>query len=282
MEHFLNLGIRGHDLASLPLERLLANARSYGLSHVQLALGMSFPALPSDYHNINHGMARYTAKAFRQADLDISVLSCYINMIHPDQAIRRHSLEKFKSYLRYARDFGASLVATETGNVNSDIIYCEENFTEVAYQAVLTSVKELVAEAEQFGVFVGIEAGLNHPIYSPTVLKRLLDDVNSNNMQVVLDPTNLINVKTWQQQEQLIEQAFALFGDRIAVVHLKDFIIEDDRMRIVAVGEGQMNFSPLLRLIKQQRPMLFCVLEETKAPYIESAVSKLTALYRCL
>jgi L-ribulose-5-phosphate 3-epimerase len=282
MQNTLNLGIRGHDLKGSSLDALLTEARDYGFSHLQLALNMSFPDCPSDAQHINPGMAKFVHRACRQNAIDISVLSCYINMIHPDQTVRTQLLDKFKAYLRYARDFGAGLVATETGNVNKDIIYCVDNFTETAYQQTLASVKIVVEEAQRCGVIVGIEAGLNHPIYSPTVVKRLLDDVNSNAMQIVLDPTNLIDASSWQQQQPLIEQSFELFGDRIAIVHLKDFIIEHGKMKIVAVGQGQMNFEPLLKLIKQHRPLLQCVLEETRSPYIPTAIAALRQMYQRL
>ncbi len=51
-------------------------------------------------------------------------------MIHPDCHVRRKELERFKEHIRFARDFGCSIVGTETGNVNPDIVYTEENFKE--------------------------------------------------------------------------------------------------------------------------------------------------------
>ncbi|GAA3329134.1 hypothetical protein GCM10020331_075940 [Ectobacillus funiculus] len=94
-------------------------------------------------------MAYKIGTAFRNHNIQIAVLGCYINMIHPDQDERRKALERFKEHIRYARDFGCSIVGTETGNVNADIVYTVENFKEEPFQQVVSSVRELVNEAEK-------------------------------------------------------------------------------------------------------------------------------------
>src|SRR5581483_1585940 len=113
------------------------------------------------------------------------------------------------------------------------IVYTEENFKEEPFLEVVEIVRELVSEAEKFGVIVGIEAGVNHPIYSPKVMKRLLDSVGSNNLQVIFDPVNLLTIETYTHQEEIFQEAFDLFGDRIIVVHAKDFVPEDGQLKTV-------------------------------------------------
>jgi hypothetical protein len=39
--------------------------------------------------------------------ITISVLSCYINLIHPDLEEREKRLHQFETYIRYASMFGA-------------------------------------------------------------------------------------------------------------------------------------------------------------------------------
>ncbi len=59
------------------------------------------------------------------------------------------------------------MIATETGSVS--VGFTKENFTEEAYQIARNSVIELVTHAENFGVTVAVEAGINHPIYNLSV-----------------------------------------------------------------------------------------------------------------
>ncbi|WP_338048354.1 sugar phosphate isomerase/epimerase family protein [Paraliobacillus sediminis] len=209
----------------------------------------------------------------------MAVLGCYINMVHPVQAERRKALDRFKEQIRYARDFGCGIIGTETGNVHAEIIYTEENFKEQPYLDVVESVRELVTEAEKFGVIVGIEGGVNHPIHSPIVMKRLLDCVDSNNLQVIFDPVNYLTPENYMNQDVIIKQAFELFGDRIVILHAKDFVIENNEKKEVPVGKGLLNYNAVLPFIKTNKPYINILLEETKEPDIIDSIAFLKRIY---
>ncbi|WP_223592560.1 sugar phosphate isomerase/epimerase family protein [Neobacillus bataviensis] len=275
----MNIGIRAHDIENLPLEELVREISSKGLTSVQLALNKSFPDINTGLGSLSPGMAYHIGKAFRQEDIQIAVLGCYINMIHPDLNERRKALDRFKEHLRFARDFGCSIVGTETGNVNAEIVYTKENFKEEPFLEVVKSVRELVEEAEKFGVIVGIEGGINHPVYSPGMMKRLLESVNSNNLQVIFDPVNYLTIENYQNQEAVIAEAFELFGERIIILHAKDFIIEDNSIMTTTVGEGMLNYDTLFKFIKEKKPFINILLEETKEPYIDRSISFLREKY---
>lgn len=275
----MNLGIRAHDIKKMPLEQLVGEIDNKGLTCVQLALQRSFDYMQADVGNLSPGLAYHIGSVFRQKNIQIAILGCYINMIHPDVNARRQSLEKFKEHIRFARDFGCSIVATETGNVNADIVYTTENFKEEPFQEVVKSVKELVAEAEKFGVIVGIEPGVNHPIYSVAVMKRLLETIPSNNLQVILDPVNLLTIDTYTKQEDIIGEAFEALGDRLVAVHAKDFVVENGTLKTVAVGQGLLNYDCVFSHLKQRKPLINILMEETQEPYIDSSMAFLRGKY---
>lgn len=271
----LNIGIRAHDIENLPLEELVQEVASKGLISVQLALSKSLEGVNTELGSLSPGFARYVGNVFSKHNIQIAVLGCYFNMIHPDLVERRKGMERFKEHIRFARDFGCSIVATETGNVNPEIFYTEENFKEEPFLEVVESVSELVKEAEKFGVIVGIEAGVNHPIYSPKVMKRLLDSINSNNLQVILDPVNLLTIDTYQNQEEIFQEAMDLFGDRVVILHAKDFTIENNQLVPTAVGKGLLNYEYIIKEIKKKKPYINILLEETKEPFIEESIAYL-------
>jgi L-ribulose-5-phosphate 3-epimerase len=275
----MNIGIRAHDIENLPLEELVQKIAGKGLTSVQLALSKSLEGVNTELGSLSPGLARYVASVFSKHNVQIAVLGCYFNMIHPDLAERKKGLERFKEHIRYARDFGCSIVATETGNVNPEIFYTEENFKEEPFLEVVESVRELVKEAEKFGVIVGVEAGVNHPVYSPKVMKRLLDSINSNNLQVVLDPVNLLTIDTYQNQEEIFQEAMDLFGDRVVILHAKDFIIENNELVPTAVGKGLLNYEYILKEVKKKKPFINILLEETKEPFIEQSIVFLKEKY---
>ena len=269
----LNIGIRAHDIENLPLEELVQEIASKELTSVQLALGKSLSNVNTEVGSLSPGLARYVGSMFSKYNVQIAVLGCYFNMIHPDLVERRKGIERFKEHIRFARDFGCSIVATETGNVNPEIFYTEENFKERPFLEVVESVRELVKEAEKFGVIVGIEAGVNHPVYSPKVMKRLLDSINSNNLQVILDPVNLLTIDTYQNQEEIFQEAMDLFGDRVVILHAKDFIIENNQLVPTAVGKGLLNYEYILNVLKEKKPYINILLEETKEPFIDESIA---------
>lgn len=275
----INIGIRAHDIENLPLEELVQVIANKGLTSVQLALSKSLEGVNTELGSLSPGLARYVGSVFSKHNVQIAVLGCYFNMIHPDLVERKKGIERFKEHIRYARDFGCSIVATETGNVNPEIFYTEENFKEEPFLEVVESVLELVKEAEKFGVIVGIEVGVNHPVYSPKVMKRLLDSINSNNLQVILDPVNLLTIDTYQNQEEIFQEAMDLFGDRVIILHAKDFIIENNQLVPTAVGKGLLNYEYILNEIKKKKPFINILLEETKEPFINESIAFLKEKY---
>ncbi|MEO2076804.1 MAG: sugar phosphate isomerase/epimerase family protein [Bacillus sp. (in: firmicutes)] len=274
-----NLGIRAHDIQKSSIEEVADVVVAKGLTSVQLALKKSLKGINSELGSLSPGFAHTIGSVFKKRDLQIAVLGCYINMIHPDLTQRRRELDRFKEHLRFARDFGCSIVGTETGNVHAEIKYTEDNFQEQPFLDVVDSVRELVEEAEKFGVIVGIEGGINHPIHTPQRMRRLLDVVLSNNLQVIYDPANFISVDNYQNQEAVIQEAFELFGDKMVILHAKDFIIEDSQVKMVPVGHGLLNYDFLFQLMKKKKPYITMLMESTTEPYIDGSIAYLKDKY---
>ncbi len=273
----LHLGVRAHDFGRLPLPELTAKLSRYRFSHIQLAVHKSFPESVPALTALSPGTAAYFGEAFRQAGVRIAVLSCYVNIVDPDPAARQAALNAFGTHLRLARDFGASLVGTETGSVGKG--YTAENFTGEAFRQAAMSVQALVTEAERFGVTVGIEAGINHPLHTAQLAHRLLTLIPSNNLQIILDCANLMTADNYRQQDTVIKEALELLGDRIAVLHLKDFTVNNGQIGIVPVGQGLLHFAPLLQYMKYKRPHIQGILESTPEDYMQGSIDFLQRLY---
>lgn len=268
--------VRGHDLSNVTsIDDLADKISQQGISSVQLALGMSFKDMPSEASNLNPGMGRMFSKTLAKKGIDIAILSCYINMIHPDLEIRETLLQKFESYVKNAPYFGAAMVASETGNVLPEIIYTEDNFTDEAFEELVSVIKRLVKVAETHRVMLGIEPGLNHPLYSIDRVEELLSRVPSDYLGIILDPTNLITYETYQHQVELVQSAFDRFGSKIVAIHLKDFLVEDQTIIPTDIGTGVIKFSEILDIVKQYKPFSFVVLEETKDDNIGKALKVL-------
>lgn len=261
----LNITIRGHDLSQVQtIEDLAEKTKEQGIHTLQLALGLSFPEMSSGANVINSGMGNYVKRVLEKQEVSVGILSCYINMIHPDLTIREELLTKFEQYLHYASSFGASMVASETGCVLPEIQYTEENFTDEAFAEAVSVIRRLVKAGEKYQMMVGIEPGLNHPVYSLARVEQLIQAVDSDYLGIILDPTNLITSTNYQEQVQLVEEAFERFGEKICAVHLKDFRVEQEKIVPVNLGDGVIEYTKIKEIIKKNRPYLYVVLEETK------------------
>jgi L-ribulose-5-phosphate 3-epimerase len=267
------LGVRAHDFGKMPLEDLASRIAAQGLQCVQFAPPKAVAGFDADAGRLSPGFAVSAREAFRRHGIQIAVLGCYINLADPDEANRRFHLDRFKEYLRYARDFGCSVVGTETGSLNSDFSWHADNHGERAFQVVVESVHELIDEAEKFSVFVGIEGVERFVISSPRRLRRLVDEIHSNNLQIIFDPVNLLNAANHRDQDAIMEEALTLLGERLAIVHAKDFVVEDGRFRSVPAGKGMLNYGLFLRLVKRQKPYISVLLEDTDPATVHESIA---------
>ncbi len=275
----LNIAIRGHDISNIEnIQQLATKARELGAQSLQLALGISFPNLKCDLENMNPGLGKYFYRVLDKENIDVAILSCYINMIHPDLEIREKLLKKFESYVKYAKYFGATMVASETGCVYPEIKYTEKNFTEDVFKEAVSVIKRLVKSGEKYNTLVAIEPGLNHPIHSLEKTKRLIEEVNSDYLSIILDPTNLITLENYKTQPEILEEAFNLFGEKINAVHVKDFTIENLKIKPVNLFEGLMQVEKIIDIIEKHKPGNFIVIEQTKDEAIKTAVEKLNLI----
>lgn len=268
----LRLGIRAHDLPATSLTELLTQAEQYPFTHLHFAPAkLAQIGLGSD---LTPGLADYLHQQLQSHGLAVSILGCYVNIVHPDPQIREKNLQHFEDYLSLARWFGSPIVATETGSV-SEAGYTEANFSEAAFEQVVTSVRCLAKTAEKLGTVFAIEPGMNHPICTIEKTRRLFNLVDSPNMKIICDPVNLITTENYQQQTQLIDEFLDDFGDRIVTFHLKDFTIQQNHCDVVSFGQGQLARAYFIKAIIARFPHTFCTFEGIQPQDISSAITEL-------
>ncbi|ACB74646.1 sugar phosphate isomerase/epimerase family protein [Opitutus terrae] len=269
----MNLGVRAHDFGQLPPDELAATIARHGLSCVQLAPPKAIAGCDGSTARLTPEFARRVHTAFQRHGVEISVLGCYINLADRNESHRRAQLERFKAYLRLARDFGGPIVGTETGSLNSDFSRHPENAGDEAFDLVVASVRELADEAEKCGAIVGIEAVERYVISSPPRLKRLLEAVDSRSVQVIYDPVNLLWSTNHQRQDEIMDEAHQLLGDRIRIVHAKDFTVDAGKFHEHPAGRGALHQERWMRWLKAQPRDVPVLLENTHPSTIAHTVA---------
>jgi L-ribulose-5-phosphate 3-epimerase len=268
----MRIGVRAHDFGRLPADDLARRIAAKGLTCVQLAVSKAVEGLDLKPGDMNPGLAWHVGQAFQRHGVQIAVLGCYINPIHPDPQKRAELLGVFKEHIRFARDFGSSIVGLETGSVNADYSPHPNNHGELAFHQMITSIATLVEEAEKFGVIICIEGVTSHTVSTPAKMRQVLDTIRSNNLQVIFDPVNLLSIDSHQDQDRVMKESFDLFGDRIAIIHAKDFKVEGRTLKQVRTGQGNLNYKLLLGWIKSRKPEISILLEEASESTVEECV----------
>lgn len=261
----ISFGFRGHDFPDNEVHALAQRCLALRVPHLQLALKKSFPNLIKD-GVFSPGLARHLKTELENGGVAVSVLGCYINPVHPEAAVRQAEVNRFCEMLKFAKYMGADMVGTETGSI---LKQPEDNHTEAVYQTFLQSMRQIVACAEKLGVMVGVEGVTVHTIYNPRMMKRFLNDIDSPNVLVIFDAVNLINAENAAHQEKMMDEAFELFGERIAVIHIKDFVLNNGKMQGVPLGEGKLNLNHLFAWCKKYKPYINAVVEEIPPERVE-------------
>ena len=272
----LQLGIRLHDVGNMPLEQLLARVRAQGFTCCHIALGKSLPDIPCTPAALTPGYAHYLKNAFARAGVDIAVLGNYLNLLHPDEDYLDWAAQMYMAHIRFAALLGCGVVGTETGCPNREYAYCPECRDEKSLVQFIRRFKPIVRCAEQYGVTLAIEPVVRHSVWNPQLCRRVLDEIGSPNLQVIFDPVNLLDITNVDHCQELFAEFFSLLGREIAVVHLKDYRHAAGGRELVTIGVGaglgEMDYAPIMRYLKAEKPYLYATLEDsTPADAVASA-----------
>ncbi|MCR4792780.1 MAG: sugar phosphate isomerase/epimerase [Lachnospiraceae bacterium] len=259
----MQLGIRLHDTAELPFEERIALVHDMGYKCGHLALS-KIKGLPSAPYALTPGYAMYLRRVFEKNNVDVAVLGCYLNLAEPVPEKLESIRNKYIAAIRFASMLGAGMVGTETGAPNSEYKYDPECRTEWALQSFIKELRGIVKYAEEFGVMFAIEPVAKHIVWNADRAKQVLDEVDSPNLGIIFDPVNLLDGTNYKNREEIFEHTIDLLGERIIMIHLKDFTVNyDGTLNSVGCGIGEMNYERILRFVKEKKPFIHATLENT-------------------
>jgi L-ribulose-5-phosphate 3-epimerase len=256
------IGVRAHDFGRMQLSELAPRIADAGFSHVQLALGKALNDFQYTCGILSNGLAHSIERELSRNNLRPSVIGCYINPAEENTDALQANIKMFKEHIRFAREMGCKIVATETGYIIPDSN--EEISRNLAFDRVIRFVSEVTEEAEKFGVLVAIEAVYGHTINTPRAMDRMFGLIPSNNLCALVDVVNMIHPAEASRQIELVNEAFNLYRERINVFHMKDFKIAGTAKESAVLGQGELNLAYHLNKIKEEKPYADIILEEVK------------------
>ena len=258
----MRIGIRGHDLGKNTPDEFAKSVKNANLESLQLVLPKAIEFEGDGHPILNDDLLQDVKNNLEENGIKVAMMGAYFNPVHSNKNLVANTVENFKNHLKKAKFFGTGLVGTETGSYNDDEwTWHESNQSEDAYQEVLRIFKDLLPTAQEFGTFLTIEPAYHHVISTPKRLKRLIDDLDSENVKVIFDLFNLLHKDNTGEQHRLIDEMVELFDDKIMIVHAKDFILENGELVQVAPGKGNMDYPYLIKKLNTLKTTPDIVLE---------------------
>ena len=267
----MNIGIRLHDTVPGTLRQRLAFIRRQGFSCAHIALskvidGFDMADAPE---KLKEELASSVREDLLAEHIECAVLGCYLNLADPNEEERQRTQAIYKAHLRFAPMIGARVVGTETyANPHSHFPQGAAR-SEEAFRLFIDALRPVVRWAEEADAILAVEPVYHHIISTPERAQRMLDEVPSDHLQIILDAVNLIGPDTADRAEEIVEDGIRRLGDRAMVLHMKDYVLRPNEVHSIACGTGVMRFESLLSLAK--RRSLPMTLEDTTPENAEQA-----------
>jgi len=268
----LDLGFRGHDFGKFgSAEQLVLTAKSFiEGSCIQFAPGKVLENVPKP---LDREWSDQTYKAFKDNNIRISVLGCYINPIHPDPEKQEAELRRFENAIENAPYLGYPIVGTETGSMDERNIRDERNWSDAVTLMFMRNMERLLKKAESYGVRMAIEAVADkNPVDNAQRMLKVMETFKSPNLCVIFDAVNIMPVNGPENFESFYDEAVSMLAPYIGAMHIKDFVWVDSSKEFpyakapvkkgtIPAGEGLMPWDMIFRLYRKYDccnvPMMF-------------------------
>ena len=217
-----------------------------GLDAIQLNLALAGGAsLPDEVPPALRDRIRTAVQA---RGLDVVAVSGTYNMAHPDAGVRREGLRRLRALVAAAPTLGTRLVTLCTGTRDREDQWRAhpDNATPQAWADMAESVAAAAATAAEHGVVLGVEPETGNVVSGAAQARRLLDELASPHVGIVLDAANLIRAGELGRQARTLDEAFALLGGDLALAHAKDVL---DDGTVVPAGAGGLDYARFIRLL---------------------------------
>lgn len=255
------LGIDTHVYAKLPLQQAAEQIKADGFRSVMT--GFRFADVKFDPLAPDWSAAEKIVDMFQKHGIAIGAMFGYYNVIDPNPQHRQRGEARMEFYLRNWKRLGCAVVSTETGtrNPKSEWLESPENDTEAAYQQCRASLERWARLAEQTGAVVTIEAYWRNVIGSIERAERLLREVNSPALKLVMDPCNYFQQEDLPQMKPMLKEMFRRLGPQIALAHAKDVKSAPNGPQHPAAGRGELDYPLYLQLLAELDRPLDVILE---------------------
>lgn len=256
----MKFGICTTDFAARGMDELFAAIAAMGFSCVQFAFqsiaesdfvetgAIEIPA------EIPAGLPGRVAARARAHGLEIVAVNGTYNMAHPDADVRAEGARRFLKLIDAAHEMGAKYITLCTGSRNRASLWARhpDNQSSAAWRDMAEGMARILPRAEERKIALLIETEAANTVNTPARARRLMDEMSSPALKVVLDPANLFlpGMARPENVRPVLDDAFSRFGGEILLAHGKDIRAGVD-IDFCAAGLGIVDFPYMLQKLRE-------------------------------
>lgn len=264
----MQLGIFAKTFSGTAPLLVMRAAAEAGYSAVQYNMACSgLESLPAA---IPTDTATAVAHAARSEGLTVSAVSGTYNMIHPDPAVREEGHRRLAVIAASCRAMNTRLITLCTGtrDPHDQWRHHPDNLSASAWKDLLQSMSLAIEIAERHGLELGIEPELANVVNSAAAARRLIAELASPRLRVVLDAANLFEHESLLAQRRIVAEAVGLLSSHIVMAHAKDRATDGS---FVAAGQGILDYDHYLACLAEagfRGPLVTHGLSAAEAPAV--------------
>ncbi len=243
----MRLGIFAKTFPGVEPQPVLRAVAEAGFETAQYNFACS--GLPSMPERVAPEVAADVVRASASSGVSLCAVSGTYNMAHPDPVVRADGLRRLEVIAASCASIGTKMVTLCTGTRDplDQWRYHPDNGSPEAWRDMLAEMEKAVAIAMRHDIRLGIEPELANIVASAADARRLLDEIGSDRLVIVLDPANLFEVADMAAQRCLVAEAVDLLAPDIAMGHAKDRNADGS---FATAGKGVIDFAHYLACLR--------------------------------
>ena len=196
------------------------------------------------------GACASTREQVQKRNMVISAVAGTVNLVDPVEEKRQQAIDRLKLLISACAPLGTSVIATCTGSRDPQSMWRKhpDNDTDEAWRVLRNSLAEVLPVAEAANVDIAFEPEVNNVASTAKKSRRIIDEMASPNLKVVMDAANLFGEGELPRMREILDEAFDLLGDHIAIAHGKDLDHDGDAGHLAA-GTGKLDYAHYVSLL---------------------------------
>lgn len=245
----MEIGIFARTFERPTLEGTLDAVAAHGLRAVQF--NFSSAGVESLPERIDLALAERIRAALAERGIVMAAVSGTVNMIHPDEQRRRAGLERLDILAASCARLGTSIITLCSGTRDPNNMWRRhpDNDSPEAWRDLLEAMSAAAQMAEAHGVTLAVEPEVANVVDSARKARRLLDEIRSPRLKIVIDGANLFHAGELPRMSEILDEAFNLLGSDIVLAHAKD-LSRDGEAGHEAAGTGKLDYDRYVALLR--------------------------------